>query len=370
MKLKKTSIFKKALLLLMSLMFVGGIGSTFSAPVFAETDSQRVDQGIVDAFEREQMGEFKGGEKNYYYLDSVTERDAKKAKEDSVWENIKDKLFGWTDFSGNFMDKFNTFLNMIVNMFFKLNIFFTNTMIMVLDFAFDINVIGDLIGALETSVQDMTGISNGTFLGGGLFGGLIKMVSVLAVLYMLYVFVIKRAFLESLSSLMKTVLTLGLSLLLFSNYATFINGAQNVTHDATRYVIGLTTWNGEENVSVSSDTKMSMKDSLWTMFVDRPYLYMQYGTHNVDEIGRSRIEDLLKTPTGEQRYEKVLTSEVAAHNNDFMVHSSVLDRLSFSAFYIVVNGIVSMPIFMLAILLVVLQFWFLITLQQSPRLLC
>ncbi len=350
----------------MLLVFVWGVGASSPAPAFAEMDSQRVDQGIVDAFEREQMGEFKEGGKNYYYLDSVTERDAKKVREDSVWENIKDKLFGWTDFTGNFMDKFNTFLNMIVNMAFKMNLFMTNTMIMVLDFAFDIDIISALVQELQNSIQNMTGISGGKFLGGGLFGGLIKMVAIIAVLYMLYVFVIRRAFLESIGALMKTVLTLSLSLLLFSNYATFISGAQSITHDATRYIIGLTTWNENSNISVDSDTKTTMKDSLWTMFVDRPYLYMQYGTHDTNQIGKSRIEDLLKTPTGEDRYEKVLTKEVAGHNNDFMVHSSVLDRLSFSAFYLVVNGIVSMPIFMLAILLIVLQFWFLIIAAIAP----
>ncbi|WP_408021923.1 CD3337/EF1877 family mobilome membrane protein [Siminovitchia thermophila] len=366
MKRRKISIFKQVFLVLTLLVFIGGIGASSPTPAFAEKDSQRVDQGIVDAFEREQMGEFKDGGRNYYYLDSVTERDAKKAREDSVWENIKDKLFGWTDFSGNFMDKFNTFLNMIVNMAFKMNLFMTNTMIMVLDFAFDIDIIGVLVHDLQNSIQDMTGISGGKFLGGGLFGGLIKMVAVLAVLYMLYVFIIRRAFLESIGSLMKTVVTLSLSLLLFSNYATFISGAQSITHDATRYIIGLTTWNENSNITVDSNTKTTMKDSLWTMFVDRPYLYMQYGTHDVGQIGKSRVEDLLKTPTGEDRYEKVLTNEVAGHNNDFMVHSSVLDRLSFSAFYLVVNGIVSMPIFMLAILLIVLQFWFLIIAAIAP----
>ncbi|WP_423337719.1 hypothetical protein [Neobacillus sp. 19] len=60
MKQKKISILKRSFLILTLLFFVGGIGASSPAPVFAETDSQRVDQGIVDAFEREQMGEFKG----------------------------------------------------------------------------------------------------------------------------------------------------------------------------------------------------------------------------------------------------------------------------------------------------------------------
>ncbi len=32
-----------------------------------------------------------------------------------------------------------------------------------------------------------------------------------------------------------------------------------------------------------------MKDSIWGMFVDRPYLYMQYGTHDV-EVSAVEIE--------------------------------------------------------------------------------
>ena len=33
-----------------------------------------------------------------------------------------------------------------------------------------------------------------------------------------------------------------------------------------------------------------MKDSIWGMFVDRPYLYMQYGTHDVEVDWREEIE--------------------------------------------------------------------------------
>ncbi|KIL74704.1 energy-coupling factor transporter transmembrane component T [Bacillus badius] len=374
---------KKCLLSVILLVLVFSFGATTAHPVIAEVTEDNKDkkytvhQGIMDSINEKSYGMFKDSKKrNYYYLDMVSERDANKAKSDSKWEDIKDTLFGWTDVKGNFTDNYNLSLNSIANLVFRFNVFMTSTMLTVLDFSFSVNVIGDLITSLEKAVKEVTGISGGRFTNGGLFGGMLYIIAVLAVAYMLYTFVVKRAFLESLGALVKTLVALSAALLILSNYSSFIQTTQGLSNNMTAYVMGLASWgNGSEKVYFAKspqfdavEEKANVKDSLWSMFVDRPYLYMQYGTHNLNEIegGKKRVLNVLQKKPGEERNEVVLNKEIKEHNNDMMVSNSVLDRLAFTPFYTVINGVVSIPIFLLALMLVVLQFWFIVIAAIAP----
>ena len=379
MKLLNRTAFKRTLLSFMLCVLVLAMGATTAAPVFAddEKDSYTVDQGIMDAFTTEPMGMFKDNPNgNYYYLDMVSERDANKVKSDSTWEDIKDSLFGWADVKGNFMDNYNLTLNSVANLYFRFNVFMTSSMITVLDFAFSVDVISDLIDSLEKSVADMTGISSGKFTGGGLFGGMLYIIAVLAVIYMLYAFIVKRAFIESFGTLVKTIVALCAALLLLSNYSTFVKTTQSLSNSMTAYVMGMSNWGSSSSngylkeAPKLTDAKVNtdVRDSLWAMFVDRPYLYMQYGTHDLDEIqgGKQRVMNILGKKPGEERNEAVLNTEIKKYNNDLMVSSSVLDRLAFAPFYLLINGVVSLPIFGLALMLIVLQFWFIVIAAIAP----
>lgn len=332
------------------------------ATVFADDDisGNVTNQEIVDKFIVNQYGEFKEGGKNYYYLDSVTERDAERARKESTWANIKDKLFGWTDFSGNFIDKFNSMLNMLVNIFFKINILLTSLLVIVLDFSFGFDIVTEVMPRIKGVIPSITGISDGKIGSTGLFGTFLRITIILPAAYMLYVFVLKRAFLDSLAALLKTVGIITLAILIFTNYDNFMIGANKLSNDIAQFTIGSLSGTDEE------ESKVNMKDTIWGMFVDRPYLYMQYGTHNIEEIGSSRIKKLMKTPNGEERYETVLMDEVVDEQNDLMVNSSVLDKMAFTPFYLTLNGFVSLPIMFLALALIILQFWFIVIAGIAP----
>lgn len=340
--------FKYLLLLIALFSFLNFIPTDALANESESEQQNTVSQPILDSLSDEQYGAFKGGNKNYYYIDAVTERDAKLAKTNSVWSDIKDTLFGWTDFSGNFMEKFNSMLLMFVNLFFKINLFLTGTLIAILDFSMEFDVVELIITEVSSHIVKITGFT-GLGFNGGIFGMFLTTIFLIVALYMLYVFVVKRAFLQSFSELGKTIIVLVVAMAIFSNYTSFLIGANNIANEATKNVL--------TSVNTVSQNN-SVNDTLWTMFVDRPYLTLQYGTYNIEEIGQSRVESILKTPYGEARQNKVLIDEVAKNNNELMVSSSILERLAFTMFYSGVNFIVAIPIGILAIVLITLQLWY------------
>lgn len=321
-----------------------------------ESEKYTVSQPLLDSLTTGQYGEFKSDGKSYYYVDAVTERDVKLAKSSSIWTDIKDSLFGWSDFSGNFMEKFNSLLLMYVNTGMKINIFLTDALIMVLGFSMDFDIVKPIVDKVGQVIANITGV-NGTSITGGLFGNLLLLILTLVSVYLLYVFVIRRAMIESFSHLVKTIIALVVAMAIFTNYSAYIIGANNIANETTKVVL-------ESVNKVSSND--NIKDTLWTILVDRPYLTLQYGTYDSNEIGKERIYNILKTPYGEERQQKVLINEVVKNNNEMMVSTSVLDRIAFTLFYFGVNTVVAIPILMLALMLLALQFWYIAVVLIAP----
>ena len=150
-------------------------------------------------------------------------------------------------------------------------------------------------------MSNITGISGGKFsIGNGLFGNLVKLIAIITGMYALYVFILKRAFFESFSTIFQTVIALTIAILMFANYTTLLTGANKITTELSGFVVSLPSQSADSDSNIA-DPRTKMKDSIWGMFVDRPYLYMQYGTHDVEALGGGdrnegvrRVKSILK----------------------------------------------------------------------------
>ncbi|PID03788.1 hypothetical protein CSV67_03875 [Sporosarcina sp. P2] len=324
----------------------------------------------------DQYGEFKDDGKSYYHLDAVSDKDVESSEEgEKFWADTYDKLFGWADVKENVGNKLSEMVNLVSNIVFNINIFLTYTMLVMYDLAYTADFTEKIIIELESLMSNITGISGGTFsIGNGLFGNLVKLVAILTAMYALYVFVIKRAFFESFSSVFQTIIALTIAILMFANYTALLTGANKVTTELSGFVVSLPS-HSDSSESNIDDPRTKMKDSIWGMFVDRPYLYMQYGTHDVESIGRGdrergvqRVKNILKEPVGEERLTKVIEDEASknGHGNHMMKYSAVNSRLAFSYFYMMINGLVSLPIYLLSLCLILFQFWFMVIAALAP----
>nr|WP_156153365.1 hypothetical protein [Domibacillus robiginosus] len=255
-------------------------------------------------------------------------------------------------------------INILNNYAFQFNIGSTNFMLSVLNLSYDFDLIDQLIEKLQIIMQEVTGISDTRFESSGLFGSLAGVIAVLSIAYACYLYVWKRAATETIGEMMKTVLTFAVALLLFSNYSSFLTGVNQVTTEASQLVlsgsINSEAADKEESSGDLSENTLRerMMDNIWTLFVDRPYLFMQYGTDKVDDIGNERVQALLKKEPGDDRLQYVRNVEVKKNGNIMMTYGSVMERAVFTPLYLLVNGLCSIPIFLLALLLLVFQFWF------------
>lgn len=302
------------------------------------------------------------GSRAYYQID-VTSKDSSDEENQGVFETIGSWISGDAIKDG-IMSQFYEAMNFFVNIMFKVNVYMTNMMLTVLNYAFQFDVVNSIIERLEGVMENITGISHGMFTGIGLFGKFIIAISVSLGLVFVYQYFFKKAEIQAVGTVAKTFVMLCFALIFFTNYGSILKGANNVTTELSAIVMGASSTLSSED----GEAETNIGDNMWSLFVHRPYLYMQYGTDNENQIaeGTSRVDALLKMAPGEERQTYVETNEVKKKGNKMMTYAQVPDRLVFTILYTIVNGITSLPIFALAVLIIIFQFWFLAIAVVAP----
>ncbi|MBO1912688.1 hypothetical protein J4G37_48790, partial [Microvirga sp. 3-52] len=144
---------------------------------------------------------------------------------EKFWADTYDKLFGWADVKENVGNKLSEMVNLVNNIVFDINIFLSYTMLVMYDLAYTADFTGKIIMELEKLMSNLTGISGGKFsIGNGLFGNLVKLIAIITGMYALYVFIVKRAFFDSFSSVFQTIIAMTIAILMFANYTTLLTG--------------------------------------------------------------------------------------------------------------------------------------------------
>lgn len=334
-----------------------------STEISGEEEKREIENEIQDPMYGSSYGDYKG-DNIYYMLDLANPKEIEeigffsKAWEFMSLQVVDDKISEAIHYSIFFMVEIN----------FKLNIFMTNIMLSILNFAYDTNLINSLIDNTGETVRSLTGISGTSFGSNGLFGGFLGLVGLLVAIYTLYQFTVKKASILAFSGILKSLLALTLALLFFSNYSAVLKGAHTVSTDLSAALLsGNVGINIDKESGVIEDTTVreKMNDNIFTMFVHRPYLMLQYGTTIEEDVGASRVEKLLTTPKGEER-KNIVIEEVTEKGNDSLTYSNVVNRLVFAYVMSITNAVSSIPIYLLALSLILFQFWFLVMALIAP----
>lgn len=303
-------------------------------------------------------------QKVYYSLDIVSPSSIQeKGFIDKFWDtvtlkSVEDKFadaFHYSIFSGALMQ-------------FNINLLLTNTMIGILNFAYDTNIINSLIDSVQNVIVSMAGITENAFGSTGLYGGFLGIIAVVIAVYTLYQFIVKKASITAFSGLLKSLVSLTIALLFFSNFGAIIKGANTISVETTGLMLS-----GNANMAVSSNGNVSsttikdkMNDNIFNIFVHKPYLMLQYGTTDQSKIGDERVLNLLSKKIGTTERENVALQEVTEKGNDILTYPSALKRLIFINIVWFTNGMSSIPIYLLSGSLIIFQFWFLIMAMIAP----
>lgn len=360
MKIKKFLIATAASLVLL----------TSATPALADkAEEKKPVPTLEDTMFNSYQNKLTDGSKSNYYLDVTT---AEKAEDDQ--NAAEEAIDNVTDFfSGKALEEkaANVFYegkNMFANTIFRLNVFMVTALINGLDLVFDHNVIDQLIDKkVESLMQGIAGIDgSGNFKDSGIIGSLIPVITSAAIIYALYLFAGKRAQMAGFQTIFNTIIVMALAIGFFANYGPFLKGMNRLSTELSQVIL-----TGPAKITTQMDKPLNeirgkMYADIWDQFVHRPYLYMQYGTDEVKDIGKKRVDELLKLKPGEKRLKYVEDKEVKNEKNINMTYNNVDNRLIFTIFYGGFNFVNSIPFIFLMLVLEGTQYWFLATACIAP----
>lgn len=303
------------------------------------------------------------GSKAHYQIDVTSKEEEEEGGFTGMFKTVGSWVSG-DAIKDSVLAQFYEGMNFFVNIMFKVNMYMTNTMLTVLDYSYHFDVINKIIEKIEGVMQGITGISGGMFGQTGLFGQFLILISVLVGIVFVYQYFFKGAQIEATGTFVKTVGILIVALVFFSNYGAVLKGMNNLTTELTGRIMNASS--GLASGGTNDAVQTSMSDNMWNLFVHRPYLYLQYGSDNESAVGESRVDALLKLAPGDDRQAYVEEQEVTDQGNMMMTYAKVPDRLVFTILYSSVNFITSLPIFALALLIILFQFWFLAIAVAAP----
>jgi len=224
----------------------------------------------------------------------------------------------------------------------------------------EIPFIQDAIDKISGKVTSLVGISGTIFSSSGMFLPILKIVALIVVVYAFYQLVWKRSFISSFGEMFKFVVVLTVALLLFGNYNLFLTNVNKLSDEVGGFIVGAT-------------TDSTFNQTLWSHFVDKPYLTLQYGTDDVESIGDGssdlgveRIKLLLKARTGSDERANVVSYEANELENYYMTYDSVNEKTALNVIFLFLNIITLIPFFVIAMAIIFTQFWFVIIAIFAP----
>ncbi|TFZ09412.1 CD3337/EF1877 family mobilome membrane protein [Bacillus cereus] len=301
------------------------------------------------------------------YKDKYYEIDTYQPKEDekNVFQKVGGYLFGDDSVGKDLQRMLYTTCQWFGNMAFQLNVILGQLTIFLVDQALNLDIVDAVADKLGAAMQNIAGIEKGGFLSSGLFPAIIGIACVLSACYAGYIFFIKRQPSKGLSELVKTVLVIAFIVTYIGNASTILKSANTISSEISVTVLAKATGTvaGDPGRS-KADAIFSVKKQIWDLLVERPYLFLQYGEDSKEKLGAKRVDELLATPLGKDRDEKI--KKEVKDGNQMMVISSVGERLVFTVMYYVVNTFAGVPVIAFCLLIVAFQLWFLVMSIISP----
>lgn len=307
------------------------------------------------------------------YKDKYYEIDTESPKKDErgTIEKIGGYFFGDDSVGQDIQRMIYSTCQWFVNLAFKLNIMLTQLTMFLVDQALKLDIVAGVADKLAASMQNISGIGedeegNIGFLSGGLFPSIISIMCVLSACYAAYLFFLKRQFTVGLNELVKTVCVIAFILVFIGNAGTVLKTANTISSEISTTILAKATGTvaGEPGRS-QKQAISSVKKQIWSILVERPYLFMQYGEDSKEKISEERVNKLLKTAPGKDR-NTIVDDEVKKQKNQMMKLDSVGDRMIFTIIYYIVNTFVGVPILVFCLLIVAFQLWFLVMSLIAP----
>ena len=258
----------------------------------------------------------------------------------------------------------------ITNFVWTISLYLSNATGYVVQEAYKLDFINDMADSIGKSIQTLAGVTQNGFSSTGFYVGFLLLIILVVGLYVAYTGLIKRETSKALHAVINFVVVFVLSASFIAYAPDYIKKINEFSSDISTASLDLGTKIMLPNSdSEGKDSVDLIRDSLFSIQVEQPWLLLQFGNSNAEEIGTDRVEALVSaSPEDEdgKTREKVVKTEIEDNDNNNLTIPQVVNRLGMVFFLLFFNLGITIFVFLLTGMMLFSQILFIIFAMFLP----
>ena len=258
---------------------------------------------------------------------------------------------------------------LFTNFLWTLNLYISNAVGYLIQQAYDLDFISSAASEIGKNIQLIAGVSASGLDSTGLFSGMMAIVTLLVGVYCTYVGLIKRETTKAFHAALNFVVVFVVSVGLIAYAPSAISGVNEFSSDISNGIVNVSAKILAPDAAGENTGVSAIRDCLFGIQVKQPWLIMQFGDSDVENIGEERVNSLLGTSPDENRgkdREEVVKTELEDYDNGNLTVTEVTSRFGLSVFFLIFNLIVSAFAIMLTGSMLLSQILFIISAMFLP----
>ena len=258
----------------------------------------------------------------------------------------------------------------ITNFVWTISLYLSNATGYVVQEAYKLDFINDMADSIGQSIQTLAGVTQSGFSSTGFYVGFLLLIILVVGLYVAYTGLIKRETSKALHAVINFVVVFVLSASFIAYAPDYIKKINEFSSDISTASLDLGTKIMLPNSdSEGKDSVDLIRDSLFSIQVEQPWLLLQFGNSNTEEIGTDRVEALVSaSPEDEdgKTREEVVKTEIEDNDNNNLTIPQVVNRLGMVFFLLFFNLGITIFVFLLTGMMLFSQILFIIFAMFLP----
>ena len=258
----------------------------------------------------------------------------------------------------------------ITNFVWTISLYLSNATGYVVQEAYKLDFINDMADSIGKSIQTLAGVTQNGFSSTGFYVGFLLLIILVVGLYVAYTGLIKRETSKALHAVINFVVVFVLSASFIAYAPDYIKKINEFSSDISTASLDLGTKIMLPNSdSEGKDSVDLIRDSLFSIQVEQPWLLLQFGNSNIEEIGTDRVEALVSvSPEDEdgKTREEVVKIEIEDNDNNNLTIPQVVNRLGMVFFLLFFNLGITIFVFLLTGMMLFSQILFIIFAMFLP----
>ena len=252
----------------------------------------------------------------------------------------------------------------ITNFVWTISLYLSNATGYVVQEAYKLDFINDMADSIGKSIQTLAGVTQNGFSSTGFYVGFLLLIILVVGLYVAYTGLIKRETSKAVQAVINFLVVFVLSASFIAYAPDYIKKINEFSSDISTASLDLGTKIMLPNSdSEGKDSVDLIRDSLFSIQVEQPWLLLQFGNSNAEEIGTDRVDALVSaSPEDEdgKTREEVVKTEIEDNDNNNLTIPQVVNRLGMVFFLFIFNIGITIFVFLLTGIMMLSQILFII----------